>query len=129
MNTITYEGSKISVSEEIAEFLESDRKRQAAQERSDRRHIVRDESNTIQAIKHLIPFSDSTCKFVLKRIEREELREAMRSLCDEDQLILHLYYYDELTMQEIADIYEVSKMAISKRIKKLLSTLRELMET
>ena len=36
---ITYNGKEISVSKEVADFLEQDRKRIAAQGRSDRRHL------------------------------------------------------------------------------------------
>ena len=39
VKTIVYDGRNIEVSCELAEFLENDRKRHEAQERSDRRHL------------------------------------------------------------------------------------------
>lgn len=39
MKNINYYGQQITVSDEVAEFLEQDRRREAAQERSDQRHL------------------------------------------------------------------------------------------
>ncbi len=39
MKNINYYGQNISVSDEVAEFLEQDWHREAAQERSDQRHL------------------------------------------------------------------------------------------
>jgi len=37
---ITVQNEVVEVSDELYEFMESDRKRQAAEERSDRRHLM-----------------------------------------------------------------------------------------
>lgn len=39
MKNINYYGQKITVSDEVAEFLEQDRLRESAQRRSDQRHL------------------------------------------------------------------------------------------
>ena len=39
MKTVSYLGQELEVSDEVAEILEADRRREAAQGRSDRRHL------------------------------------------------------------------------------------------
>ena len=41
--TITYQGEQVSVSREVADFLEQDRKRMEAQGKRDRRHLSQSE--------------------------------------------------------------------------------------
>lgn len=66
-NTIVkYGESEISVSKEVADFLEADRKRQAAEGRSDRRHTSKSDSETVLQTAHNAAFSDPTFMRCLK---------------------------------------------------------------
>lgn len=58
-------------SKEVAEFLESDRKRQAAEERSDRRHTSKSESEPVPATAQGVAFSDPTWTSALRNLTLE----------------------------------------------------------
>ena len=56
---------------------------------------------------------------VLRNLRLENLREAIAELDVQGQNLLSLRYSGELTMEEIGQIYGISRMAVSKRLKKL----------
>ncbi len=53
------------------------------------------------------------------------LKEKIGELNDRDRLILTLYYYEDMTMQEVALLLELSEARISQIIGKLLIRLKE----
>lgn len=55
----------------------------------------------------------------LRNLRLENLRRAIAGLDVQGQNLLSLRYGEELTMEEIGQIYGISKMAVSKRLKKL----------
>ena len=55
----------------------------------------------------------------LRNLQLENLRKAIVELDVQGQNLLSLRYSDALTMDEIGQIYGISKMAVSKRLKKL----------
>ena len=55
----------------------------------------------------------------LRNLRLENLRGAIAELDVQGQNLLSLRYSDALTMDEIGQIYGISKMAVSKRLKKL----------
>ena len=61
---------------------------------------------------------------VLRNLRLENLQKAMNQLDQNDQCLLSLRYDDELTMEEIGKVYGISKMAVSKRLRKLHEKLR-----
>ncbi len=126
--TITYDKRSVFVSDEVADFLEADRKRQAAEERSDRRHTSKSSSETVQCYYNRT-FGEDVADIVFRNLLLEKLREAISMLPAESQEMLTLYYYDEQTMDTIGKYLGISKAAVSKRIKKILVTMRSLMET
>ena len=79
--TIEYDGDciEVDVSDEVAEFLEQDRKRQQAQNRSDRRHLS-NESFVPEAISaKLSPNSyDETYVQVARKMELEKLQSKLK---------------------------------------------------
>lgn len=127
--TILYGGRKISVSNEVAEFLESDRKRQEAEKRSDRRHMSKSDSETVLATVPSSHQPDPTFDAVLRNLTLEKLQTVIASLSDDEQLLIRLYFFQEYTMEQIGKEFGISKMAVSKRLKKLLCRMRESMET
>ena len=114
---IVYNGEQVSVPKEVADFLEQDRKREQAQERQDARHLSKSEFETV--------LSDLECVkrpvegAVLRNLRLENLRGAIAELDMQGQNLLSLRYSGELTMEEISQIYGISRMAVSKRLKKL----------
>ena len=112
---IIYNGEQVSVPREVADFLEQDRKR--AQEKQDARHLSKSEFETVlsglECVKR--PVEDA----VLRNLRLENLWGAIAELDVQGQNLLSLRYIGELTMEEIGQIYGISRMAVSKRLKKL----------
>ena len=120
--TITYQGEQVSVSREVADFLEQDRKHLEAQGRRDRRHLIQSE---FEAAVNSQPQTQRALEdAALKNLQLEKLRKAVAELEDQDQQLISLRYDDELSMEEIGRLQNISKMAISKRLKKLHQKLR-----
>lgn len=119
---IIYNGEQVSVPKEVADFLEQDRKRQQAQDKQDARHLSKSEFETVLSWWYCVrrPVEDSA----LRNLRLENLRKAVDGLDDQGQDLIRLRYGSDLTMEEIGKIYGVSKMAVSKRLKKLHEKLR-----
>ena len=119
---ITYSGQQVSVPKEVADFLEQDRKREQAQEKQDKRHLSKSEFETVLSGLDCVkrPVEDA----VLRNLRLENLRKAVDDLDDQGQDLIGLRYGSGLTMEEIGKVYGVSKMAVSKRLKKLHEKLR-----
>lgn len=114
---IEYNGEQVSVPKEVADFLEQDRKREQAQKKQDSRHLSKSEFETVLSGSDCVrrPVEDA----VLRNLRLENLRKAVANLEDKDQEMISLRYSEALTMEEIGQIYDISKMAVSKRLKKL----------
>ena len=114
---IVYNGEQVSVPKEVADFLEQDRKREQAQERQDARHLSKSEFETVLSGSDCVrrPVEDAA----LRNLQLENLRKAIAELDVQGQNLLSLRYSGALTMEEIGQIYGISKIAVSKRLKKL----------
>ena len=114
---IIYNGEQVSVPKEVADFLEQDRKREQAQDKQDTRHLSKSAFETVPSGSDCVrrPVEDAA----LRNLQLENLRKAIAELDVQGQNLLSLRYSGELTMEEIGQIYGISKMAVSKRLKKL----------
>ena len=114
---IIYNGEQVSVPKEVADFLEQDWKRQQAQDKQDTRHLSKSEFETVPSGSDCVerPVEDA----VLRNLRLENLRGAIAELDVQGQNLLSLRCSGELTMDEISQIYGISRMAVSKRLKKL----------
>lgn len=114
------------VSREVADYLEEDRKREQAEIRRDRRHLSKSEFETVPTCTVLPqrPVED-TC---LKNLRLEKLRTAIKDLDDHEQKLIDLRYECYLTEDQIGKVFGISKMAVSKRLKKLHEKLRSSVE-
>lgn len=119
--SIEYNGKQLSVPKEVADFLSQDRKRQQAQERQDRRHLSKSDFETVLSWHTTCDFTED---LVLRNLRLENLRKAVSALSDEERQLISLRYDQELTMEAIGKILGVSKMAVSKRLKKLHNQLK-----
>ena len=121
--TILYCGEAVSAPKEVADFLERDRKREQAQDRQDTRRLSRSEFETAPSGLGSVrrPVEDT----VLRDLQLENLRKAMKKLGPKDRDLLDLRYGEDLAMEEIGKVYGVSKMAVSKRLRKLHKNLRD----
>lgn len=119
---ITYSGQQVSVPKEVADFLEQDRKREQAQEKRDERHLSKREFETVLSGSDCVrrPVEDA----VLWNLRLENLRKAVDVLDRRSRELIGLRYGRGLTMEEIGKLYGVSRMAVSKRLKKLHEKLK-----
>ena len=114
---IVYNGEQVSVPKEVVDLLEQDRKRQQAQDKQDARHLSKSEFEMVPSGSDCVrrPVEDAA----LRNLQLENLRKAIAELDVQGQNLLSLRYSDVLTMEEIGQIYGISRMAVSKRLKKL----------
>lgn len=130
--TIKYddENVEVDVSDEVYEFLEQDRRRQQAQDRSDRRHLSKGTFEQDCIGSQRVPNStDETYLEVIHNIELEKLRNVLQTLTSDEQVLIELYYYRDWSMEKIGQYFGISRMAVSKRHSRVIKKLRELMET
>ena len=119
---IMYEGEPISVPKEGAEFLEQDRKREQAEAKRDKRHLSKGDLETVLSPKSYCLYSLDD--LAIRNLRLENLRKAVACLGESTQELLRLRYYEELSLEKIGAIRGVSKMAISKQLKKAHEELR-----
>ncbi len=122
MTETFYYGEWISVPKEVAEFLKEDRKRQRAEAKRDERHLSKGDLETVLSQKDppLHPLDD----LVVRNLRLENLRKAVACLEKPKQELLRLRYEEELSMEVIGEILGVSKMAVSKQLKRVHKELR-----
>ncbi len=75
--------------------------------------------------EHIMGYKDEDIE---KVIEKEQMIEAIKdilsTLSEREQMIITLYYYDELNLKEISELLEISESRISQIHKKLVKQLR-----
>lgn len=80
---------------------------------------------TVMPIEEQISFFDN----VSKKIEEEELIEAIKKVLQKvskkEQLVIQLYYFEELSLKEIAQILEISESRVSQIHKNVIQKLRK----
>jgi RNA polymerase sigma factor, sigma-70 family len=68
----------------------------------------------------------------LAMIEKEDLTEKIQAVLQElderDQLVIQLYYYEELSLKEISEILRVSEGRVSQVHKRLMQKIRDRLE-
>lgn len=119
---VLYNQEQVSVPKKVADFLEQDRKRAQAQDKQDERHLSKSEFETV--LSRRVPYHRAQEDSVLRNLLLEKLHQAVAELDDQEQKLISLRYDDELTMEEIGKVFGISKMAVSKRLKKLHEKLR-----
>ncbi|KEA46085.1 RNA polymerase sigma factor FliA [Campylobacter mucosalis] len=85
------------------------------------------------AVASVLPLDDQlgllSDSNVEEKVERDDLIRRIEGILEgfakRDQLVIQLYYYEELNLKEISEIMKISESRISQIHKKLLSKLRE----
>lgn len=130
--TIEYDDDciEVDVSEEVYEYLEQDRRRQQAQDRSDRRHLSKGTFEQDCIGSQRVPiYTDETYLEVVHKMELEKLEIALQMLSSDEQVLIELYYYKDWSMEQIGQYLGISRMAVSKRHNRVIKKLKELMAT
>lgn len=73
------------------------------------------------------PRSPDPLETVAEKDEKKTLVEAIKDLPERDQLVLALYYQEELTLKEIGSVLEVTESRVCQLHAKALQKLREKM--
>lgn len=127
--TILYNGSKVVVSKEVADFLDEERRREQAEEKSDSRHRDFTDLQTAEASILKNVFTDPVSNEVIRKDTLERLGKVIRDLDEESRWLIELHYFEERSLTATAEFFGISKQALSKRHAQLLKKMRKSMET
>lgn len=90
------------------------------------------EARVAANIYMLMPLNEQISLFddeVVERIEKEELvemtMEALYALSEREQLIIQLYYFEELNLKEISEVLDITQSRISQIHKSVIKKIRE----
>ena len=75
-------------------------------------------------------FDDGIVRYVIngKNITEELIHEAIRSLPDNKQMVINLYYFDDLSEREIAEMLNISRNLVKYRKSTSLEKLKKYLE-
>jgi RNA polymerase sigma factor for flagellar operon FliA len=86
---------------------------------------------TVLPISDHIDFADSSVN-ILERIETDDLlskvQEVLETLSEREQLIIQLYYFEELNLKEISAILNITESRISQIHKAVIRRVKELIK-
>jgi RNA polymerase sigma factor for flagellar operon FliA len=75
--------------------------------------------------EYIIVHKDEDIEKVIEREQMiESIKDILSTLSDREQMIITLYYYDELNLKEISELLDISESRISQIHKKLVKQLR-----
>lgn len=91
------------------------------------------EAKIAHELSYVLPLEDQLECYsedsILDKIEKDfflqKINEILDTLKERDQLILQLYYYEELSLKEISEILDISESRISQIHRRLIKKLRE----
>lgn len=120
------DGILIEVNREIyLEWYQSKRRERYQKER-DRRHGV----CSLEGLKEKGHFfekavcaEDLTQETALQNILLDKLRHAFEKLSEQEALLIVLLYFEEVTVKEVAEIFECSRKMVENHRKKILKKL------
>lgn len=109
----------VTVSKDIANFLEMDRKRRANEARRDRRHVAP------HAFDERFHYDESLLveNIILKNEKCKSLKSDINLLTEKQRRRLQLYFFHNLTYAEIATIEEVTTKSIQQSVNSALDFL------
>ena len=71
---------------------------------------------------------EDTLAVIEKENLTEKIQAVLRELDERDQLVIQLYYYEELSLKEISEILRVSEGRVSQVHKRLMQKIRDRLE-
>ena len=122
---ITYNGEKIMVSQEVADYLEDCRRDIHSQYKKKQRNQggIKCEEDFIEELMEVKPigFEDE----LIRRLEQERLPRLIASLPEVQRRRLTAYYYEGLTYQEIAKRENVHHTTIMRSVDLAVKNLKK----
>jgi len=121
---ITYNGIEIEVEQAVADYLETERRREQAEEKSDKRHLSdKDiERNDLDDFVANRPFD--FVDEIANNSEAEYVRQALEALTDTQKRRVYMYFFDNLNCAKIAKNEGVSEKNIRKSIYQSLEKIK-----
>jgi len=84
----------------------------------------RDNSESKKTFKSLIPGNDDLGDHIMASELKRVVAESLETLSEKEQMVLSLYYYDELTLREIGEVLDLTESRISQIHTKAVIKLR-----
>lgn len=117
------------VTREVYEALtETFRKEAHAQQMRDLRHISKEGYTEGTTEELAFDSAESLEDMVIRQMELETLQKAMQSLTDAQKERLHLYFFEGLTIREIAERQGVNRNAVWKSIQGIIAQMKRFFE-
>ena len=63
-----------------------------------------------------------------KEIFYKELKEILNELCPQQKHIIELYFFEEISLQDIGDMMGISKQAVEQKKKKAIQILKDIIK-
>lgn len=76
-------------------------------------------------LRHTVPLED---RVVFQQQAETELDEALRDLDPKDRMLLHLFYYEELSVREIAELLRRKESTVRSQLTRARQRLGKLMK-
>lgn len=114
MVEVFYNGERLEVPKEVADFLSQDARRERAEAKQDERRLSKMDVETALSCRE--PELHPLDNLVTRNLRLETLRKAVANLDADSQKLIHYRYDEELSLEAIGKLFGVSKMAISKRL-------------
>lgn len=118
----------VEVSPEVARFLKQEEKRERTQRRDDRRFL--DKAGYVEGETELLIYDlgQDVLDKVAVRERNTIVNNAINHLLPRQKNYIHAYYFKGYTVQEIADMEEIDKAAVSRILSKARKELRFYLE-
>lgn len=117
------------VSKEVYEAMtETFRKEAHAQEMRDLRHVTRDGYTEGETEDLAFDTGESLEDMIIRRLELETLQKAMQSLTDVQKKRLQMYFFEGMTIREIAEKEGINRNAVWKLLQATIARLKEFFE-
>jgi len=129
-----------SINEEIQKCLNNDEEEPSDEDLAKRLDASVDkvkEARLAVNIYALMPLNEQLTMFeeeqTLEKVEKDELidqiKETLSELSQREQLVIQLYYFEELNLKEISEILEITQSRISQIHKAVIKKIKERMKT
>lgn len=118
----------IEVSSSVYQILDSFELEDERQRNEYRRHIEHSEVYEESLHKRTMDKPMGLEDFVIQKATFEELHKAIKQLSEIQQKRIKMYYFDELTVEQIAQIEKATHQAVSKSIRKGIEELKEILK-
>ena len=121
------DGTLVEVTREVYLEWYQSRRRVKYQKEKSRKHGVASLEQLAETGGYAIPVKDSLEETVIRNICRDKIREVLAELPEPDAYLIHLLYFEEVSVSEAAQLCGCSRKTIQNRRKRILGELNQKM--